>query len=273
MRNVRLLVAYDGSQFFGWQRQEGFESVQAALELALESLTGAHATVFGAGRTDTGVHALGQVANAHVQTALDDDRLRHALNAHLPAGVVVRQLETCADEFHAQFAARGKRYGYLVGTSRFRLPFGSAYSHWVRDPLDLERMRAAARRFVGKRDFAALASSGSPRSSTVRTIRSLHILARRNWFAIVVEGDGFLYNMVRTIAGTLLDVGRRKLSADDVSAILESADRREASATAPPEGLYLLSVLYGERVFAGRDRGPRGVPGLFQYGPDGEGQR
>jgi tRNA pseudouridine38-40 synthase len=266
MRNVRALIAYDGSKFFGWQRQEGFSSAQEALENAVESLTGAHVTVHGAGRTDTGVHALGQVASFHLDIGLDDDRLRHALNAHVGEGLVVRRLETCADEFHAQFDSRGKRYAYRVLTTRFRPPFGSAYAHWVRDPLDLRAMRDAARHFVGRRDFAALASSGSPRSSTVRTIRSLHLLARREWFAIVVEGDGFLYNMVRTLAGTLLDVGRGKLAPEEVSEILASKDRREASATAPPEGLYLVSVLYDAPVFRGRDRGPHGVPGLFQYG-------
>lgn len=264
MRNVRILVAYDGSRFHGWQRQEGFDSVQETLELAVLSLTSSSVHVFGSGRTDAGVHALGQVAHFHVATPLDDDRLRHALNAHLPEGVVVRRVETCADEFHAQFQAKGKRYGYRVETGRFRSPFAPHYSHFVRDPLDLARMREAAARFLGRRDFAALATAGSPRKSTVRTIRSLHIVARRSWFAIVVEGDGFLYNMVRTIAGTLLDVGRGKLSPDDVSAILESRDRREAAATAPAEGLYLLSVLYDPPAFTGPDRGPRGVPGLFQ---------
>ncbi len=266
MRNVRAQIAYDGSRFFGWQRQEGFASVQETLEDALEALVSARVVVHGAGRTDTGVHALAQVAHFHLETALDDDRLRHALNAHLPQGVVVRRLETCADGFHARFDARGKRYAYRVATSRFPPPFGAAYTHWTRDPLDLAAMRDAARRFVGKRDFASLATSGSPRKSTVRTIRSLHVRARRDWFAIVVEGDGFLYNMVRTIAGTLLDVGRGKLAASDVDGILAARDRRVAGVTAPPQGLYLVSVLYDVRPFAGRDRGPRGVPGTFPYG-------
>lgn len=264
MRNVRALIAYDGSKFFGWQRQEGFESVQQALEESLEALLGAHVVVHGAGRTDTGVHALGQVASFLVDCPLDDDRLRHALNAHLPAGVVVRRLESCAPEFHAQFSARGKRYAYVVCTSRFRLPFAHEHTHWVRDPLDLAAMREACARFVGKRDFAALASSGSPRSSTVRTVRSVKLRARRSGFAVVVEGDGFLYNMVRTMAGTLIEVGRGRRRPEDVTRVLESLDRRSAGPTAPPGGLYLLSVLYDERPFRAPDRGPRGVPGLFQ---------
>ncbi len=263
MRNLRALIAYDGSQFYGWQRQEGFISVQETLEIALETLLSAHVVVHGSGRTDTGVHALGQVAHFHAETALSDDRLRHALNAHLPEGVVVRRLETCADDFHAQFQSCGKRYAYRVVTTRFAPPFGRAYTHWVRDPLALEPMRAAARELVGRHDFASFATSGSPRKTTVRTIRSLHLHARRDWFAIVVEGDGFLYNMVRTIAGTLLDVGRGKLAAPDMARILAERDRSAAGATAPPQGLYLVSVRYPERPFQGRDVGPRGAAGLF----------
>jgi tRNA pseudouridine38-40 synthase len=263
MRNVRLLVSYDGSRFFGWQRQDGFESVQQALEEALELLTGEHAVVHGSGRTDTGVHALGQVASVHVRTRLDDERLRHALNHHLPEGVVVRRLETCRDDFHARFDARGKRYAYLVATSRFRPPFGRHLTHWVHDALDLRAMRSAAAVLRGRHDFSAFASSGSPRRSNVRTLSSLRIVARRERFALVAEADGFLYNMMRALAGTLLDVGRGKLTPGEVQAILAARDRRRAGPTAPPEGLYLLSVRYAEPVFPGRDRGPRGVPGLF----------
>jgi tRNA pseudouridine38-40 synthase len=263
MRNVRALIAYDGSKFFGWQRQAGFRSVQEALEDALEALLGEHVVVHGAGRTDTGVHARGQVAHFHVDTKLDDDRLRHALNFHVDQGVVVRRLETCRDDFHAQYHARGKRYVYRVATTRFMPAFGREYTHWVHDALDLPAMRAAARVFVGEHDFSSLATSGSPRASNVRTIAAVHIVARRESFALVVQGNGFLYNMVRTLAGTLIDVGRGKLSTLEVGQILHSRDRRNAGPTAPPNGLCLLSVLYDEPVFAGRDRGPRGVPGLF----------
>lgn len=263
MRNVRARIAYDGSGYFGWQRQEGFESVQGVLEDALEDLLGSPVRLHGAGRTDTGVHGLGQVCHVHVATRLEDDALRHAWNAHLPDDVVVTRLETCADDFHARFHARGKRYAYWTLTSRFRPPFQRGYAHWSREPLDLGSMRAAARHLVGRHDFAALASSGSPRKTTVRTIRSLHILPRRSAFGIVVEGDGFLYNMVRTLAGTLLDVGRQRRDPGEIPGILESKDRSRAGPTAPAEGLYLVSVLYAPRAFAGRDRGPRGAAGLF----------
>ncbi len=265
MRNVRILVAYDGSAFHGWQRQDGFGTVQEALEEALRGLLSEPVTVHGAGRTDSGVHALGQVAHFHVDTRLADDRLWHALNAHLPAGVSVRRLETCADDFHAQFGARGKRYGYVVRTHRHPPPFGNPYAHWTRDPLDLARMRRAAGVFVGEHDFLALANTGSPRKTSVRRISSIHIVARRERLAFVIQGSGFLYRMARVISGTLLEVGRKKLDVDDVAEILASRDRKEAGPTAPPEGLYLLSVLYPEPAFTSRPRGPRGVPGAFQY--------
>ncbi|HEX6885466.1 MAG TPA: tRNA pseudouridine(38-40) synthase TruA [Planctomycetota bacterium] len=263
MRNVRVLLAYDGSAFFGWQRQEGFASVQQGLEEALLALTGEQLRVLGAGRTDTGVHALGQVASFHTDTRLPDERLLFALNAHLPRGLVARALETCPDAFHAQKDARGKRYAYLVRTETFPLPIGRGLWHWVPEALDLAAMRQAARAFVGRHDFTSLATQGSPRRSNVRRIRGLHLVARRSGFALVVEGDGFLYNMVRTLAGTLLEVGRGKRSAQSVPDLLAARDRRLAGPTAPPEGLYLVRVLYAEPTFRERPAGPRGRPGVF----------
>jgi tRNA pseudouridine38-40 synthase len=265
MRNVRALISYDGSKFYGWQRQAGFHSVQEGLEHALLALTGQSIVVHGSSRTDTGVHALGQVAHFRLDTRLTDDRLRHALNFYLEEGVVIRRLETAPEDFHARFSALGKRYMYVTATTRFRPPFGVQYSHWVPQALALADMRAAARVLVGEHDFSAFASSGSPRRTNVRRVRSLHIIPRRERFALVIEGNGFLYNMVRTIAGTLIEVGKGSLSAADVERILRSADRSQAGPTAPAEGLYLVAVRYAERPFRGRDRGERGVPGLFGY--------
>jgi tRNA pseudouridine38-40 synthase len=254
MRNVRMLVAYDGSRFFGWQRQDGFESIQETIEDAFESFLGASVVVHGAGRTDTGVHALGQVAHAHVDTRLDDERLTRALNAHLPHEIRVRALETCRPDFHARFDAVGKRYLYLVWRERDRSPFAVQRAHHVRDALDVGRMREAARHAVGRHDFAALASAGSPRSSSVRTITSLRLVVRRDRLAFVVQGDGFLYNMVRTLVGSLLDVGRGRTSPAEFAEILASRDRRRAGPTAPAAGLYLCRVRYGEPLFAAARR-------------------
>ena len=251
MRNVRALLAYDGSAYFGWQRQAGFESVQAELESALLALTGEAVSVHGSGRTDTGVHALGQVASFHVETRLADERLQAALNAHLPDDIAVRALETCADDFHARFSARAKRYVYLTATSRVRPVFGRRHAHWVREPLDVGAMRAALAHLIGEHDFATFAGAGSPRRSSVRTLQHAHVVARRAHLVIAVQGTGFLYNMVRNVAGTLFDVGRGKLAAGELPALLAARDRRLAGPTAPAAGLYLARVLYAERAFAG----------------------
>ena len=247
-RNLRILVAYDGAKFFGWQRQDGFDSVQQALEEAIESLTGEPVTVRGSGRTDTGVHALGQVANFHLDTHLDDNRLWHALNAHLREGVTVRALRTAEPEFHAQKSARGKRYAYVIEQDRFRSPFGVGRAAFVRGELDVARMRAGARHLVGEQDFTSLASAGSPRASNVRRIHGVHLVPRRGGLAIVVGGNGVLYNMVRAIAGTLIQVGRGRLEPDAVGEILAARDRSRAGPTAPAEGLYLVSVQYGAEL-------------------------
>lgn len=262
-RNIRVLLSYDGSRFFGWQRQAGFPSVQQALEEAIEDLCGELIRVYGSGRTDAGVHALGQVASFRLDAAMADDRLRHALNAHLPPGVVIRRLETCADDFNALHSARAKRYLYLTATQRFRPPFGEQYSHWVNSPLERSAMLEAARLLVGTHDFRAFGNAGSPRKTTVRTVHSLRIIARRERMAFVIQGSGFLYNMVRTIAGTLIDVGRGRLDPQCVSRALETGERTQAGPTAPAAGLYMLRLLYDEPVFRGPDRGPRGAPGLI----------
>ena len=263
MRNVRVLLAYDGSPFFGWQRQDGFDTVQEALEDALEALVGDKVVVHGAGRTDTGVHALGQVAHFHVETRLADDRVRHALNHYLPPTVRCLRLETCDPGFHARFHAKGKRYAYVTATQRFRPPFAPHLCHWIPEPLDLGAMRRAAAVLVGRPAFSAFATVGSPRRDNVRTLSAVRIVARKRRFAVFVQGDGFLYNMVRTIAGTLFEVGRGKLGPRDVVDILASGERERAGPTAPAAGLYLVAVRYPEKPFVGPDAGPAGTPGLF----------
>tara|TARA_R110002072_G_scaffold36261_36_gene106886 strand:- start:6638 stop:7438 length:801 start_codon:yes stop_codon:yes gene_type:complete len=265
MRTVRAEIAYDGSRFFGWQRQDGFHSVQAAVENGLAALHDQVVLIHGSGRTDTGVHALRQVAHWQTDTRLDDGRLRLALNAHLEDGVVVRRLETCRPDFHARFDARAKRYLYVVSTALFRPPFGAQYVHWVPRALDLTNMRAAANVLVGEHDFAAFGNTPTVRrASTVRNVHGIRWIVRRERFALVVQGNGFLYNMVRNIAGTLIDVGIGKLTVDDVRGALLSGRREETGMCAPAGGLYLLRALYDEPLFGGRDRGPHGVPGTFQ---------
>lgn len=252
VRNVRFLISYDGSKYFGWQRQDGFVSVQETIEEAILAVTSHHATVQGAGRTDTGVHALGQVAHAHVETRLEDERLLFALNAHLPESVVLRRLETCREDFHARFQAVSKRYLYRTEASRFPSPFGHGRTHWTPQALDFDAMRGAAQALLGRHDFKAFSSTGSPRATTVREVQRIHFLFRRDGWAFVIQANGFLYNMVRAIAGTLLDVGRGRLASDVVGRALETGERKITGPTAPAAGLYLLSVQYPEPVFASR---------------------
>lgn len=276
MRTVRLLVSYNGLCFHGWQRQDGFMSVQQALEEGAAALLDECIVVQGAGRTDAGVHGLRQVAHTQVETNLDDVTLRHAWNAHLGEGLVIRRIETCRPDFHSRFDAVGKRYLYRVQTARFRPPIGEGYAHWLRAPLDLGVMREAAAQLVGKHDFAAFGNTRryvnyrgrTPEEqqatrSTVRTITGLRIRAQRGGLGIFVAGDGFLYNMVRTIAGTLLEVGRGQMDAGCTGRALASKNRQDAGPTAPAGGLYLLRVLYHEPIFQGPDPGPNGVPGAF----------
>jgi tRNA pseudouridine38-40 synthase len=187
----------------------------------------------------------------------------------LPASVVVKRLETCPAEFHARFSAVSKRYAYLTATTRFPPPHGRAFVHWTPSALDFGRMRRGADALLGRHDFASFSSTGSPRASTVREVQRIHFVLRRDRFAFVVQADGFLYNMVRTIAGTLLDIGRGRIEVEAVARALAGAPRSTLGPTAPPGGLYLLSVRYPERVFVGCERAAHGTPGVFSITPAG----
>jgi len=241
-----LTIAYDGTRFGGWQRQANRTSVQEELERAFTVIFGGTVSVEGAGRTDAGVHAFGQAAHAVLPRPLRSGSLLLALNGNLPPDVAVRSVREVPDDFHARFCARGKRYVYRCVVSRVRPAVGRGYYHWVKRPLDLAAMTAAGRHLLGRHDFAAFASNpGYERKhGTVRTLQHLH-LCRRPWgFDLAVQGNGFLYNMVRAIAGTLLEVGAGRRSPAAVAEVLASRDRRRAGATAPACGLYLLAVLY-----------------------------
>jgi tRNA pseudouridine38-40 synthase len=261
LRNVRILISYDGARFFGWQRQEGFWSVQEAIEEALLGLTGTTVTVRGSGRTDAGVHALGQVANFHLETPLTDNQLWHGLNSHLGrCGAVIRALQSCEGDFHAQRSACGKRYAYVIESARFQSPFTPGRAHFVRGMLDLGAMRAAAQHFVGEHDFSCLVTTGSERASNVRRIFGVHLVELRAGLGIVVGGNGFLYNMVRTLSGTLIDVGLRRRKPDSIPDLIASEERGLAGETAPAEGLYMVSVQYGKQMEWIMRRDRRGGP-------------
>ena len=246
MHSFLLTIAYDGADFAGWQRQAGFDTVQGELEDAVLRLTGESVTVHGSGRTDAGVHALRQCAHIRIEREFEPHELLRAINGHLPDSIRIRACQRVPGTFHARFSARGKRYVYRCVVSRILPVFARGRCCWVRTPVDLASIRAGAMRLIGEHDFAAFATNPGyeRRFGTVRRLDQLRVVRRSQGFDLVAQGNGFLYNMVRAIAGTLLEVGRGKRSPEEVSAILASTDRRRAGPNAPAEGLYLLRVLY-----------------------------
>lgn len=266
MPRVLLRVAYDGTAYAGWQRQENGPSIQAALEQALSPLAGGAVTVTGAGRTDAGVHADAQAAHVDLPEGIDPDVVVRATNTRLPADIRVRSAALVPDDFHARFSAVSKTYRYAWLMSRLGHPL-LARTHWlVTPPLDLAAMAAAAAALGGTHDFAAFQSSGSPVTSTTRTIADVDLGVRpaadfglqlsegERIVELELRGDGFLRHMVRAIAGTLLEVGYRRRAPDDLVRLLDGAPRGHAGPTAPPHGLTLLRVDYHLREQGTRER-------------------
>jgi tRNA pseudouridine38-40 synthase len=244
MRTLKLTIQYDGTDYVGWQRQPNGVSIQELVERAIEPIEGRPVTVIGAGRTDAGVHALGQVASVQLQSAIDPATLARALNATLPEDVRVASAEEAAPDFNARFSATGKVYAYRIWRGAFLPPFERRYVWHVPPPLDVERMREAARTLTGRHDFSAFRAAGSDAATSERTIRDLSIDTEGEHVTLTVAGDGFLRYMVRAMAGTLVDVGQGRRSVESVAAALASRDRAQAGPTAPAKGLVLLKVEY-----------------------------
>jgi tRNA pseudouridine38-40 synthase len=243
-RTLKLTLAYDGTRLVGWQRQAEGDSVQGLLENALARFEGANVTVHGAGRTDAGVHALGQVASAVVSFEHNVTTLQRALNAHLPTDIRVLSVVDADPEFHARFSARGKTYEYRIRNTPVADPFDRAYVWHLPEPLDLAGMEKAAAALVGTHDFVAFQSVGSEISGTTRTITRSSWRETGGLLTYEIAGDGFLRHMVRAIVGTLVEVGRGWREPDNVAALLEPRTRADAGATAPANGLFLVCVDY-----------------------------
>jgi tRNA pseudouridine38-40 synthase len=265
VRTITLLLAYDGTDFLGWQRQAVGPTVQGAVEDALSRIEGAPVGVAGAGRTDAGVHAAGQVASAEVTTALDGPTLRRALNAVLPRAIRVLHVEDREAGFHARFSAHTKTYEYRIATGPVMNPFGQRYAWHVPFPLDGARMREAAGFLAGTHDFRAFRSTGTDVRTTVREIlassiewRSLSVpdvspgwaphvpVAEGTLITYRVTGTGFLRHMVRAIVGTLVEVGTGRVQVAQIPALLTGGARDAAGPTAPAAGLCLVGVDYGD---------------------------
>jgi tRNA pseudouridine38-40 synthase len=255
-RILKLTIEYDGTNYVGWQRQAEGVSIQALIEDALVPFAGGPVTVHGAGRTDAGVHALAQVASVAMSVTHDVATLQRALNAVLPTDVRIRSIEDAPSGFHARFDAVSKTYEYRIVNGPYASAFQQRYVWHVPGALDVDAMRAGAAILVGQHDFAAFQATGATVSATVRTIFELNLLHRDGAatepavLVLRISGDGFLRHMVRTIAGTLVDVGLGRWPAPHVAAILAGRDRTRAGRAAPAAGLFLVQVSYAPPDFA-----------------------
>jgi tRNA pseudouridine38-40 synthase len=244
MRVLKLTLTYDGTRFVGWQRQADGESIQGLLEEALARFEGAPVTVHGAGRTDAGVHALGQVASASVTFTHPAETIFRALNAQLPEDIRIVEIADAAPGFHARFSARSKSYRYQIRAGTVGDPFTRAFVWQVPEPLNVGAMADAAAVLVGTHDFTAFQSVGTEVASTTRTIFRSDIRELDRMCVYEVTADGFLRHMVRAIVGTLVEIGRGWRSVESMAQLVERGTRAQAGATAPPHGLFLVRVDY-----------------------------
>ncbi len=244
MRTVKLVIGYEGTRYEGWQSQLKGKTVQELFEKALERILKERVNLVSSSRTDSGVHAEGLVAHFRTHSKLPDSKIKDALNYWLPADVLVCTARTVDAGFHARYSAKSKHYRYVIWNSRTRPLFEAPFVLWYPHRLDPALMRRAARHFVGTHDFAAFKDRGDEKKTTVRRLRSLRVTRRGVRIHIDVVGDGFLTHMVRIIAGTLIDVGRKNLDPCRIPTILASKDRRQAGPTAKALALTLVRVRY-----------------------------
>lgn len=245
MRNILIRIEYDGTHFCGWQIQPQVRTVQGELEKALYRFTGKQTPLNGAGRTDARVHAQGQAANFYLESSIPTERIPMALNPLLPEDISIKKAEEKPMDFHARFDALGKRYAYQIYRGKLRNALLRNYSYHVPSKLDLAAMEQAAAVLVGTHDFKGFMAAGSPVKDTVRTLYKIEITEEGDILWLTFEGNGFLYNMVRILVGTLLEVGKGKMDLDQVRAALtEEKSRVLAGPTVPPQGLFLKEVFY-----------------------------
>ena len=269
IRNLLLTIEYDGTDFSGWQRQPGRSTVQGTLEEALSAVLGRSVMIHGTSRTDAGVHAYGQRATLKGAFGIPTQRLSLAVNHRLAGGmrgmaatgpIRVTAVEEMPMDFHDRFDAKAKTYIYKIRNSQNMDVFKRNYCYEIAKPLRIEAMQAAAGQIVGTHDFQCFQSTGgTKRETTVRTVYKLDIVQYGSDIHIEITGDGFLYNMVRIITGTLVEVGAGKLHPMALSSIIESKDRQNAGHTAPPQGLYLAEVYYRAQEVPGYDEGTPGM--------------
>jgi tRNA pseudouridine38-40 synthase len=247
MKNFKLLISYDGTNYSGWQIQPNALTIQELLQNTLRKILREEIYVIGSGRTDKGVHALGQVANFHLTKDISLRTLLYALNGTLPKDIRIQSIEEVPLDFHSQYSAKGKIYHYHLWTDRVLEPTRRFFVHHVQGSFNKNKLKEAAFYFIGKKDFSAFANKateGSAGKNPVRTISRLDVVEKSSELCLEFEGDGFLYKMVRNIVGTLLDAAQGKIEVSHIGDILLSKDRKKAGKSAPAQGLFLMKVHY-----------------------------
>ena len=244
MRNIKLTIEYDGKDFNGWQKQPNKLNIQGTIENAISQITKEQVELNASGRTDAGVHALGQVANFKTNTTIPIEKLAIAINSKLKKSIVIKKAEEVNLDFHARYACKRKTYKYIIDNSETGTAIYRNIKYSYNQKLDIQAMKKATKYFIGEHDFKGFKSSGTSSKSSVRTIYKAQIKQENEDIIIELTGNGFLYNMVRIIAGTLVEVGIGKIKPEEISDIIESKDRTKAGKTLPPQGLYLVSVEY-----------------------------
>lgn len=246
MKNFKLTIEYDGTDFNGWQIQKTGRTIQGEIETALYVMTRQNIRITGSGRTDAGVHALGQTAHFRCETRLEAEDFFSGLNSLLPADIVIHRCETAPDEFHARYKAVKKTYHYNILNRHLPAAVGRQYAWHIKKPLDVDSMQKAAEMIEGTHDFSAFENTGSPRSDSVRHVyfAGFTLSSDSGHLCFEITANGFLRYMVRNIVGTLVQVGLSKITHEEFACVKNSLDRTRAAATAPPHGLFLVSVTY-----------------------------
>lgn len=244
MRNIKLTIEYDGKKFGGWQKQIGKLNIQGEIEKAIEEITGEQTVLYASGRTDAGVHAIGQIANFKTNSNIAIEKFAIAINSKLKKSIVIKKAEEVDGRFHSRYNAKGKKYRYIINNSEQGTAVYRNLEYHMPIKLNVENMKKAVKYFEGEHDFTGFRASGTSSKSSIRTIYKAEVIENEDKILIELTGNGFLYNMVRIIAGTLVDVGLNKTKPEEIPNIILSKDRTRAGRTLPAHGLYLLEVYY-----------------------------
>ena len=245
MRNIKLIIEYDGKDFNGWQKQPNKLNIQGEIEKAIERITGEKVDLMASGRTDAGVHAIGQVANFKTNSNIPIEKIPIALNTNLKKSIIIKSAEEVEERFHSRLNCKRKTYRYIINNSKYGTAIYRNLETHIPMKLNIQKMQEAVKYFEGEHDFKAFKASGTSSKSSVRTIYKAEVIQKENEkIYIELTGSGFLYNMVRIISGTLVDVGLGKIGPEEIKNIIKSQKRENAGKTLPPQGLYLVKVEY-----------------------------